>query len=106
MPFLVYITTTFSIMRSDPICTGNFIFQNYRQALEKIAMNSENLAILANKLGTTAKDYESYLASEREYLKNLRLEPPEVVQAAEYVDHLAKLYRLQYVALALCTKKP
>jgi hypothetical protein len=74
---------------------GNFIFQNYRQALERIKTSSEQLALLTSKLGTTAKDYKDYLTSKREYLRNLRVEPPEVVQKADYIDHLSKLYRLQ-----------
>jgi hypothetical protein len=78
-----------------PTLLGNFIYQNYRQALEKLETNSNNLTILAAKLGTTSEDYELYLQSEQEYLKNLRVEPAEVVQAASYVDHLVKLYRLQ-----------
>lgn len=58
-------------------------------------MNGDHLNILASKLGTTSEDYEAYLASEREYLRNLRVEPPEVVETANYIDHLIKLYRLQ-----------
>ena len=80
---------------------ANFIFQNYRQALEKIQIDGEHLAILAAKLGTTPADYELYLTQEREYLKNLRVEAPEVVHAADYIDHLTKLFRLKY-ALHIC----
>ena len=83
---------TLSVVLTLP---GNFIYQNYRQALEKLETNSNNLAILAAKLGMTSDDYESYLQSERDYLKNLRVEPAEVVQAADYVGHLVKLHRLQ-----------
>ena len=43
---------------------GNFIYQNYRQALERIENSGESLALLAAKLGTKPKDYEAYLASE------------------------------------------
>ncbi|KAF8874791.1 hypothetical protein BD779DRAFT_1421837, partial [Infundibulicybe gibba] len=57
--------------------SGNFIFENYRQAQEKLKFNSEALDRLAQELGTTAQDYENYLWSECEYLKNLRTEPPE-----------------------------
>ncbi|KAJ6609004.1 hypothetical protein B0H10DRAFT_2166451 [Mycena sp. CBHHK59/15] len=38
--------------------SGDFIYQNYRQALEKIALNREQLAELEQSLGTTAEDYE------------------------------------------------
>jgi hypothetical protein len=75
--------------------SGNFIFQNYRQALEKIEIDSAKLGALSAKLGTTAEDYEGYLKSERDYLAKLRTEPPEVTQTADYMDLLSKLYELQ-----------
>jgi hypothetical protein len=81
--------------------SGNFIFQNYRQALERIETNGEHLALLALKLGTTPEDYEAYLNSEHEYLAGLRVEPAEDVQKADYIELLNKLYRLQCVVL-LC----
>ena len=74
---------------------GNFIYQNYRQGLERIQTSSDRLRIIASQLGTTSEDYESYLKNEREYLQNLRVEPPEVAEKADYIDHLAKLYRFQ-----------
>jgi hypothetical protein len=81
--------------------SGNFIFQNYRQALERIETNGERLALLASKLGTTPDDYEAYLNSEREYLAGLRVEPAEDVLKADYIELLNKLYRLQCVVF-LC----
>ena len=74
---------------------GNFIYQNYRQALETIRFNGEKLAVLSAKLGTTAADFEGYLISEREYLQGLTMEPPEVVRRANYMEHLIKLDQLQ-----------
>ena len=74
---------------------GNFIYQNYRQALEWIQISSDHLRILASQLGTTSEDYESYLKNECDYLQNLCVEPSEVAEKADYIDHLAKLYRLQ-----------
>jgi len=44
--------------------SGNFIFQNYRQALDKIETESQQLAALAARLATTDADYESYLKAE------------------------------------------
>jgi hypothetical protein len=77
------------------LLSANFIFQNYQQALERIKTSSESLALLAAKLGTTSKDYEAYLQSEREYLQGLRIEPIEIVEKAEYMELLTKLFRLQ-----------
>lgn len=85
---------TLTIFRNPhpDIMTGNFIFQNYWQELEKIESNSEHLSLLASKLSTTANDYETYLKSEHEYLKNLCVEPVEVMPKTKYIDHLIKLY--------------
>ena len=79
----------------QPKFSGNFIYQNYWQALEKIENNGESLALLAARLGTKPEDYEAYLGSEREYLQNLLVEPANVAEKAEYMDYLTKLYRLQ-----------
>ncbi|KAJ7473498.1 hypothetical protein FB451DRAFT_1133999 [Mycena latifolia] len=70
--------------------SGNFIFQNYRQATEKIAMNSIALQELEAHLHTTSTDYEQYLLDEREHLERLKREPPEVVWTVEYMELLMK----------------
>ncbi|KAJ7759688.1 hypothetical protein B0H14DRAFT_2404071 [Mycena olivaceomarginata] len=63
--------------------SGNFIYQNYRQALEKIAINTGQLSLLESSLGTTATDYEIYHATEVKYFQDLRKEP-EDVQRTEF----------------------
>jgi hypothetical protein len=60
------------------IYTGNFIYQNYKQALDKIQTDSAQLQVLSAQLGTGPEDYESYLKSEREYLLRLQTEPDNV----------------------------
>jgi hypothetical protein len=74
---------------------GNFIYQNYQQALETIRFSGEKLAVLSAKLGTTAADYEGYLVSKWKHLQSLTTEPPEVCRTADYMEHLIKLDRLQ-----------
>ncbi|KAJ6616882.1 hypothetical protein B0H10DRAFT_1798466 [Mycena sp. CBHHK59/15] len=71
--------------------SGNFIYQNYRQAIEKIKINREQLRALELRLGTTAKDYEDDLRSEQAYFKALRCEPPEISATVEYMELLIKL---------------
>ncbi|KAJ7709316.1 hypothetical protein B0H14DRAFT_2646345 [Mycena olivaceomarginata] len=61
--------------------SGNFIYQNYRQALEKIAINAGQLSLLESSLGTTAADYEHYP----------RYREPEDVQRT--VDYIGKLQK-------------
>ncbi|KAJ6464986.1 hypothetical protein C8R45DRAFT_1107214 [Mycena sanguinolenta] len=70
--------------------SGNFIFQNYRQATEKIAMNTVHLQVLEDRLHTTAADYELYLMQERNHLEALKREPPDVVWTVEYMELLQK----------------
>jgi hypothetical protein len=79
--------------------SGNFIFQNYRQATEKIAMNTVNLDILEQRLHTTAEDYEAYLVQERKHLESLKREPSEVVWTVEYTELLQKYEITEYVFL-------
>jgi hypothetical protein len=78
--------------------SGNFIFQNYCQALERIETDSEHLVLLGSKLATTSDDYEAYLNSEHEYLSSLCAELVEDIRKADYIELLTKLYPLQYVA--------
>ncbi|KAJ7783593.1 hypothetical protein DFH07DRAFT_948610 [Mycena maculata] len=73
--------------------SGNFIFQNYRQAIEKISMNRGQLDVLERCLGTTAADYEADLIMEQNYFKSLRSEPPKVAHTVEYMELLVKLHK-------------
>ncbi|KAJ7279762.1 hypothetical protein C8J57DRAFT_1434098 [Mycena rebaudengoi] len=58
--------------------SGNFIYQNYRQALEKIAFNRAQLSVLEESLGTTSEDYEQDHISEIKYFQSLRSEPQQI----------------------------
>jgi len=76
---------------------GNFIYQNYRQALERIQIDTPRLAALSTKLGISGEDYERYLELERAYLMGLRTEPQEVKATADYMEQLFELDNLRYV---------
>lgn len=76
---------------------GNFIYQNYRQALEKIADESQRLAALAQNLHTTDADYEGYMQAERDHLVSLKTEPKEVQEAVDYIELLQGLAAAAYV---------
>ncbi|KAJ6568722.1 hypothetical protein B0H19DRAFT_1065531 [Mycena capillaripes] len=75
--------------------SGNFIFQNYRQALEKISMNTQQLENLERTLKTRPDDYERFLEEERQYFISRKSEPPEVTQTVQYMDLLLKLRNAQ-----------
>ncbi|KAJ7190070.1 hypothetical protein GGX14DRAFT_382593 [Mycena pura] len=68
--------------------SGNFIFQNYRQAVEKITANRLKLQILEETLHTSSADYEKDLKDERAHLESLLQEPPEVQQNHRNLDTL------------------
>lgn len=70
---------------------ANFIYQNYRQALEKIQIDGVLLANLSVRLKTSNPDYERYLEDERKYLNDLQVEPEEYQFSADYLDLLLKL---------------
>ncbi|KAF9470952.1 hypothetical protein BDN70DRAFT_909448 [Pholiota conissans] len=68
--------------------SANFIYQNYRQALEKIQNDGEVLASLSVRLNTTNADYEHYLDEERQYLKALQVEPENAAKLDfQMLDH-------------------
>jgi len=71
--------------------SGTFILRNYRQALDIIREDGIKLDHLASELNTQPADYEKYLESEREYLRNLKTEPPETIETVTYMEALAKL---------------
>ncbi|KAJ6476562.1 hypothetical protein DFH09DRAFT_1108859 [Mycena vulgaris] len=68
--------------------SGNFIFQNYRQAIEKISANTQQLEELERALKTCATDYEKFLADERH--RN-----HQIAQTVEYMDLRIKLRNAQ-----------
>ena len=76
---------------------GNFIYQNYRQALERIKIDTPQLAALSTRLGIGPDDFERYLEEERAYLTGLRNEREGVKETADYMDLLFELDDLQFV---------
>ena len=78
-------------MGADILSTGNFILNNYRQALTIIGEGAETLRTLCAALSITEADLERYLEQEREYLRSRKKERPEVVRKAEYIEALKRL---------------
>jgi len=77
--------------------SGNFIYQNYRQALERIEIDTPRLAALSTKLGIGSEDYEQYLNLERAHLAALQTEPEDVKATVDYMEHLFELDNLRYI---------
>ena len=74
---------------------GNFVYENYCQALKHIKEDGERLASLEAALGLTCLDYEAFLKAEREYLIGLQSEPNEVACMADYMELLFKLQKAE-----------
>ena len=74
------------------IFKGNFILQNYRQALDKIQTDGAKLAALSRKLGTSVADYKGDLIAEHDYLQALKTEPESVQATVDYMEVLMKAY--------------
>jgi hypothetical protein len=71
--------------------TGTFIFQNYRQALERLCIDGEELARLAAHSGLSEADYLRFLDEEREYLDHRPDESLVPAWETDYVKVLEKL---------------
>lgn len=79
------------MQRLTHIFAGNFIYNNYRQALDILSTSKANLSLLEERLGTTSDDYERYLLEERQYLASLKKEPEDALRKVEYMEKLEKL---------------
>ncbi|PPQ93513.1 hypothetical protein CVT25_005214 [Psilocybe cyanescens] len=74
----------------DKHCTsanflGNFTYENYCQALEKIQIDLPCLTQLLMQLKINQEDYKKYLKSECKYLAGLHTEPAEEQASTEYI---------------------
>ncbi len=82
--------------RALTYCTGRFIFNNYRQALQIIAEGMRAQDVYERELKTSSDDYERYLVEERDYLRSLMSEPQEFTLKVEYMEALQKLEEARY----------
>ena len=73
------------------VSAGNFIYNNYRQALAIISENTKALPFLCTKRNLTDADLERFFLEEREYLRSRKKERPEVAHHAEYMAALRRL---------------
>ena len=68
--------------------SGNFIYQNYCQALEQIKIDTLQLTVLSTKLGISSEEYKKYLDLEHAYQVALQTEPEDVKSTADYMEHI------------------
>ncbi|KAL0566356.1 hypothetical protein V5O48_015664 [Marasmius crinis-equi] len=75
------------------VTSGNFIYQNYRQALHRIATDGPLFKELCEEWGVTEDDCERFLEEEREHFSKEYEDPPEIAAKLDYVELLQKLAR-------------
>ncbi|KAJ8092616.1 hypothetical protein PM082_006941 [Marasmius tenuissimus] len=73
------------------IASGNFIFQNYRQALLRIEADEPLFQDLCERQGISQEDCERFLQEEIEHFSKEHKEPPDVAMRLDYVELLQKL---------------
>ncbi|KAL0063013.1 hypothetical protein AAF712_010144 [Marasmius tenuissimus] len=71
--------------------SGNFIYQNYRQALERIATDGPLFLELCEQYGLSEDDCERLLQDETKHLTREVEESPELATRLDYVEMLQKL---------------
>ncbi|KAK1235915.1 hypothetical protein PQX77_000848 [Marasmius sp. AFHP31] len=71
--------------------SGNFIYQNYRQALRRIAADTPLFTELCEQYGVSEEDCERFLREETDHLSREYQEPPELAARLDYVELLQKL---------------
>ncbi|KAL0058201.1 hypothetical protein AAF712_015134 [Marasmius tenuissimus] len=72
--------------------SGNFIYQNYRQALQRLATDVPLFEEACVALSITPENCEQFLAAEREHFKKTFEDPAEEEQQLEYVELLRRLW--------------
>ncbi|KAL0058192.1 hypothetical protein AAF712_015142 [Marasmius tenuissimus] len=71
--------------------SGNFIYQNYCQAVERITTDSPLFLELCEQYGISEDDRERFLREETEHFTREYTESPEVTARLNYVELLQKL---------------
>jgi hypothetical protein len=77
--------------------SGQWLFKNYRDALDRIKVGEPQLQEMLQKLKLSTQDLEKFLEDERAYLNNVDREDSDdaVAKSAEYVQLLLKLQDAQ-----------
>ncbi|KAL0058932.1 hypothetical protein AAF712_014375 [Marasmius tenuissimus] len=73
--------------------SGNFLYQNYRQALKRISTDGPLFSELCEEYNVSESDCEGFLAAETEHLSRDYEESPEVAAKLDYVELLQKVHR-------------
>ncbi|KAL0057126.1 hypothetical protein AAF712_016245 [Marasmius tenuissimus] len=84
--------------RDKHMASGNFIYQNYRQALAKITAEELLFHELCEKWGVTEEDCEQFLQDEITHFLKEHKEPLELAVKLDYVELLQQLMRTKMLS--------
>ncbi len=71
---------------------ANFLYQNYRQALQILENEGHAMSVAENVTRCKREDFPRYLQEELLYLDSLKADPPELTARIEYANALKKYY--------------
>ena len=71
---------------------ANFLYQNYRQALQILENEEHAMSIAEDVTHCNRQDFPRYLQEELLYLNSLKADPPELTARIEYANALKKYY--------------
>jgi hypothetical protein len=92
MQISVGLVFSLSVFHSNNLGAANFLFNNYRQALDILADGAINLPQAMHDLGVTDRRiFEEWLDEEKVYLRGLQKEPEEETLHMEYWQKLVNL---------------
>ena len=72
--------------------SANFLYQNYRQALQILENEEHTVSMVEKVAGCTRRDFPQYLQEELLYLDSLKADPPELTARIEYANALKRYY--------------
>ncbi|KAK1217091.1 hypothetical protein PQX77_020275 [Marasmius sp. AFHP31] len=78
--------------------SGNFIFQNYREALERLEEDEPLFEDACRKYGLSPVACEAFLIKEREYFATAMEEPVELTQSLDYAEALERWWKAEKIS--------
>ncbi|KAL0057318.1 hypothetical protein AAF712_016052 [Marasmius tenuissimus] len=78
--------------------SGNFIYQNYREALERLQEDEPLFEDACRKYGLSPMACEAFLIKEKEYFATAVEESVEMTQILDYVEALIKWWKAEKVS--------
>ncbi|KAL0057518.1 hypothetical protein AAF712_015839 [Marasmius tenuissimus] len=78
--------------------SGNFIYQNYREALERLQEDEPLFEDACHKYGLSPVACKAFLIKEREYFQTVMEESPETIQVLDYAETLIEWWKAEKVS--------